>query len=64
MFNAQTEGGGWHGNGGMAGLELWNLCLTEKTKSNILTFFFAISPTTEKYAWRTEEFDQFDIVLD
>lgn len=20
--------------------------------------FFAISPTTEKYAWRTEEFDQ------
>lgn len=26
--------------------------------------FFAISPTTEKYAWRTEEFDQFDIVLD
>lgn len=39
MFNAQTEGGGWHGNGGMAGLELWNLCLTENNQNqNILTF--------------------------
>ena len=26
--------------------------------------FFAISPQQKKYAWRTEEFDQFDIVLD
>lgn len=47
MFNAQTEGGGWHGNGGMAGLELWNLCLTENNQIKTFSPFFAISPTTE-----------------
>jgi hypothetical protein len=48
----------------MAGLELWNLCLTENNQNQNILTFLCYFPTTEKYAWRTEEFDQFDIVLD
>ena len=65
MFNAQTEGGGWHGNGGDGWLRIMEFMPDGKTiKIKTFSPFFAISPTTEKYAWRTEEFDQFDIVLD
>ena len=65
MFNAQTEGGGRHGNGGDGWLRIMEFMPDGKTiKIKTFSPFFAISPTTEKYAWRTEEFDQFDIVLD
>lgn len=51
--------------GGMAGLRIMEFMPDGKTiKIKTFSPFFAISPTTEKYAWRTEEFDQFDIVLD
>ena len=57
--------GGWHGNGGDGWLRIMEFMPDGKTiKIKTFSPFFAISPTTEKYAWRTEEFDQFDIVLD
>lgn len=48
MFNAQTEGGGWHGNGGMAGLELWNLCLTEKQSKSKHSHLSLLFPHNRK----------------
>ena len=64
MFNAQTNGGGWHGNGGDGWLRIMEFMPDGKTiKIKTYSPFFGISPTTEKYAWRTEDYDQFDIVL-
>ena len=60
MFNAQTAGGGWHGNGGDGWLRILEFMPDGKTvKVRTFSPFFAISPTTAKYAWRTEECDQF-----
>lgn len=65
MFNAQTAGGGWHGNGGDGWIRIMEFMPDGKTiKIKTYSPFFAISPTTEKYAWRTEPYDQFDIVLE
>lgn len=65
MFNAQTEGGGWHGNGGDGWLRILEFMPDGKTIS-VKTYspFFGISPTTRKYAWRTESFDEFTIIID
>lgn len=65
MFNAQTAGGGWNGNGGDGWLRIMEFLPDGKTiKIKTFSPFFAISPTTEKYAWRTDKYDQFDIVID
>ena len=65
MFNAQTSGGGWHGNGGDGWLRIMEFMPDGKTiKIRTYSPFFGISPTTEKYSWRTEDYDQFDIVLE
>lgn len=64
MWNAQTAGGGWHGNGGDGWLRIMEFVPDGKT-IRIKTFspLFAISPTTAKYAWRTESFDQFEFTI-
>ncbi|MGO3706491.1 MAG: metallophosphoesterase [Mesonia hippocampi] len=65
LFNAQTAGGGWHGNGGDGWLRLLEFLPDGKTiKVKTYSPLFGISPTTQKFAWRTEPFDQFDIILD
>lgn len=64
MFNAQTAGGGWHGNGGDGWLRILEFMPDGKTiKVKTFSPFFAISPTTTKYAWRNESYDRFDIVI-
>ena len=49
MFNAQTEG--WRlawVMGGMAGLELWNLCLTEKQSIKTNSHLSLLFPPQQK----------------
>lgn len=65
MFNAQTAGGGWHGNGGDGWLRILEFMPDGKTiKVKTFSPFFAISPTTAEYAWRKSGFDEFDIILE
>lgn len=65
MFNAQTAGGGWHGNGGDGWLRIMEFMPDGKTiKVKTYSPFFGISPTTEQFAWRTDPWDEFEIVLE
>lgn len=65
MFNAQTADKQWHGNGGDCWIRILEFNPDGKTIS-VRTFspLFALSPITSKYAWRTEPYDQFNIVID
>jgi hypothetical protein len=65
MFNAQTAGGGWSGNGGDGWLRILEFMPDGKTVS-VRTFspLFAISPKTAHYAWRTESYDQFKFIIE
>lgn len=65
MFNAQTADGQWFGNGGDGWLRILEFKPDGKT-IGVRTFspLFALSPLTEKLAWRTASYDQFDIVID
>ena len=60
LFNAQTDGGGWHGNGGDGWLRILEFSEDGKTIS-VRTFspLFANSPSTRHLAWRTEHYNQF-----
>lgn len=64
LFNAQTHGGGWHGNGGDGWLRILEF-LPDKKTVIVKTFspFFALSPTTIDKAWRNESFDSFTFTL-
>lgn len=65
MFNPQALGGGWHGNGGDGWLRILEFMPDGQTiKIKTFSPFFAISPTTEKYAWRKESFDEFEIKIE
>lgn len=65
VFNAQAMGGGWHGNGGDGWLRILEFLPDGKTvKVKTFSPFFAISPTTQQFAWRTETFDQFEFSID
>ena len=65
MFNAQTAGGGWHGNGGDGWLRIMEFMPDGKTiKVRTYSPFFGISPTTRQFAWRTDPWDEFNIVFD
>jgi hypothetical protein len=65
MFNAQTLGGGWHGNGGDGWLRILEFMPDGKTiRVKTYSPFFGISPTTEEYAWRTDGYDQFDMMCE
>jgi hypothetical protein len=65
VFNAQGLGGGWYGNGGDGWLRILEFLPDGKTvKVKTFSPFFAISPTTRQFAWRTAPFDEFSFVLD
>lgn len=65
MFNAQTAGGGWHGNGGEGWLRILEFMPDGKTiKVRTFSPLFAVSPTTQQYAWRNESFDNFTITIE
>lgn len=60
LFDTQTDGGGWHGNGGDGWLRILEFSADGKQVS-VRTFspLFAISPSTRHLAWRTEPYNQF-----
>jgi len=64
MFNVQTLGGGYEGNGGDGWLRIMEF-LPNGTTLKIKTYspLFGISPSTKHLANRTEDYDQFDIEL-
>lgn len=64
MFNVQTLGGGWEGNGGDGWLRILEFMPDGKTM-RISTYspLFGISPSTKHLAHRTEPFDQFEIIF-
>jgi hypothetical protein len=64
VFNAQTQGGGWHGNGGDGWLRILEFLPDQQTVI-VKTFspFFALSPSTIDKAWRNEPYDSFKIKL-
>ena len=65
VFNAQALGGGWMGNGGDGWLRILEFLPDNKT-IQVKTFspLFAISPTTQQFAWRKESDDEFSFELD
>lgn len=65
MFNSQQGDGSWNGNGGDCWLRILEFKPDGKTIS-VRTFspLFAISRRTQHMAWRTESYDQFDIVIE
>jgi hypothetical protein len=65
LFDTQTDGGGWHGNGGDGWLRILELSADGKRVS-VRTFspLFAISPSTQHLAWRTEPYNQFSFAID
>ena len=65
MFNVQTLGGGWEGNGGDCWLRILEFMPNGKTvKVRTYSPLFGISPQTKHLAHRTSELDQFDFVID
>ncbi len=65
MFNVQTLGGGFEGNGGDGWLRILEFMPDGKTiKVRTYSPLFGISPSTKHLAHRTAPYDQFDIVLD
>jgi hypothetical protein len=64
MFNVQTLGGGWEGNGGDGWLRILEFMPDGQTiKVRTYSPLFGISPSTKHLAHRTEPYDQFDIVI-
>lgn len=60
LFDTQTDGGGWHGNGGDGWLRILEFS-PDGRRVSVRTFspLFAISPSTRHLAWRTEPHNQF-----
>ena len=65
MFNSQQGDGDWNGNGGDCWLRILEFKPDGKTIS-VRTFspMFALSKLTQHLAWRTAEYDQYDIVIE
>jgi hypothetical protein len=61
-FNAQRDGGDWHGNGGDGWLRILEFCPDRKTVK-VYTFSpaFYISPATRHLSWRQESLDRLDL---
>lgn len=65
LFNAQALGGGWHGNGGDGWLRILEFLPDRKTvKVKTFSPLFAISPTTQQFAWETAAYNEFTFVFD
>ncbi len=64
-FNAQALGGGWMGNGGDGWLRILEFLPDQKTvKVKTFSPLFAISPTTQQFAWRTTDYDEFSFSIE
>ncbi len=65
MFNSQQGDGDWNGNGGDGWLRILEFKPDGKTIS-VRTFspLFALSRLTQHLAWRTADYDQFEIVIE
>lgn len=64
MFNVQTLGGGWEGNGGDGWIRILEFMPDGKTiKVRTYSPLFGISPSTKHLAHRKELYDQFDIII-
>lgn len=65
MWNAQTAGGGWEGNGGDGWLRILEFMPDGKTiKVRTFSPLLAISDAAAPQAWRTEKYDQFEMVVE
>lgn len=65
MWNAQTAGGGWEGNGGDGWLRILEFMPDGKTiKVKTFSPLLATSKDAAAQAWRTEKYDQFDMVVE
>lgn len=65
MFNAQTVGGGWHGNGGDGWLRILEFFPDGKTmKVRTYSPLFGFSELTSNLANRVDTFDEFEIVFE
>ena len=64
MFNPQTLGGGWNGNGGDGWLRILELMPDGETvKVKTFSPLFAVSPMTKHFAWRVAPFDMFEFKI-
>ncbi len=65
MFNVQTLGGGWEGNGGDCWLRILEFMPDGRTvKVSTYSPLFGISPSTRHLAHRTADYDRFDFVIE
>ena len=65
MFNVQTLGGGWEGNGGDCWLRILEFMPDGRTvKVSTYSPLFGISPHTKHLAHRTADYDRFDFVIE
>lgn len=65
LFDSQTVGGGFGGNGGDGWLRLLELQPDGKTiKVSTYSPLFGVSPMTKRLAWRTAPYDMFTFELD
>ena len=65
MFNVQTLGGGWEGNGGDCWLRILEFIPDGRTvKVSTYSPLFGISPSTRHLAHRTADYDRFDFVIE
>lgn len=65
MFNIQTAGGGWEGNGGDGWVRILEFMPDGETiHASTYSTLFGISPTTKQYAHRTGKCDQFDMKIE
>lgn len=65
MFNVQTLGGGWEGNGGDGWLRILEFMPDGKTiKVKTYSPLFGISPLTRHLSHRDAPYDQFDITIE
>lgn len=65
MFNSQQGDGNWNGNGGDCWLRILEFKPDGKT-IGVRTFspLFALSKRTQHLAWRTADYDQFEVIID
>lgn len=65
LFDTQTAGGGWRGNGGDGWLRILQFS-ADGARVSVRTFspLFAISPSTQHLAWETAPYNQFSFDLD
>lgn len=64
MFNPQTLGGGFNGNGGDGWLRILELMPDGETvKVKTFSPLFGISPMTKHFAWRVAPFDMFEFKI-